>query len=154
MGKNLTINNFTMFKCLQFIDEKLRQLNEADEMPMDDDAEIGGEKEETTPTDDGMDGEEMSSEGGEMSETPVEGGEAQTDPSQIAGVETGTFVSPIAKANWANIMLKLLRNKNPEIIVPTEFETVTTENADAVIEFVKNTDVLVDDSFGDDLNNV
>ena len=144
-----------MFKCLQFIDERLHQLNEADEMPTDDDAEIGGEKEETTnPTDEEMDGEEMSSEGREMGETPIEGGESQTDPSQIAGVETGTFVSPIAKANWANIMLKLLRNKNPEIIVPTEFETVTTENADAVIEFVKNTDVLVDDSFGDDLNNV
>lgn len=143
-----------MFKCLQFIDEKLRQLNEADEMPMEDDAAIGGEEEATTPTDDDMGGEEMSSEGGEMSETPVEGGEAQTDPSQIAGAETGTFVSPIAKANWANIMLKLLRNKNPEIIVPTEFETVTTENADDVIDFVKNTDILVDDTWGDDLNNV
>lgn len=33
MGKNLTINNFTMFRCLDFIDEKLRQLNEADEIP-------------------------------------------------------------------------------------------------------------------------
>lgn len=40
MGKNLTINNFTMFRCLDFIDEKLRQLNEADEMP---DEEVGGE---------------------------------------------------------------------------------------------------------------
>lgn len=143
-----------MFKCLQFIDERLRQLNEADEMPMEDDAAIGGEEETTTPTDDEMGGEDMSSEGGDMSEAPAEGGEAQTDPSQIAGVETGTFVSPIAKANWANIMLKLLRNKNPEIIVPTEFETVTTENADAVIDFVKNTDILVDDTWGDDLNNV
>lgn len=148
------INNFTMFKCLQFIDERLRQLNEADEMPMEDDAAIGGEEEATTPTDDEMGGEEMSPEDGEMGEEPVEGGEAQTDPSQIAGAETGTFVSPIAKANWANIMLKLLRNKNPEIIVPTEFETVTTENADDVIDFVKNTDILVDDTWGDDLNNV
>lgn len=34
-----------MFKCLQFIDEKLRQLNEADEMPTDDDMsmEEGGD---------------------------------------------------------------------------------------------------------------
>lgn len=139
-----------MFKCLQFIDEKLRQLNEADEMPMDDDTAIGGEEEVTTPTDDEVGGEEAP----EPEESGDMGGEAASDPSQIAGAETGTFVSPIAKANWANIMLKLLRNKNPEINIPTEFETVTTENADAVIDFVKNTDILVDDTWGDDLNNV
>lgn len=143
-----------MFKCLQFIDQKLRQLNEADEMPMDDDVAMGGQEEATTSTNDEMGGEEMPTEGGDMGEAPVEGGESQTDPLQIAGAETGTFVSPIAKANWANIMLKLLRNKNPEIIIPTELETVTTENADDVIEFVKNTDILVDDTWGDDLNNV
>jgi hypothetical protein len=86
-------------------------------------------------------------------EVPAEGADVQ-DPSQIADADAGTFVSPIAKANWANMMLKFLKNKKPDLIIPTEFETVTTENADQVIDFVKNTDIIVDDTFGDELNNI
>ena len=32
-----------MFKCFKFIDDMMKQLNEADEMPMEDDAEMGGD---------------------------------------------------------------------------------------------------------------
>ena len=93
-------------------------------------------------------------EGGDMGgEAPVEGGAAQ-DPSQIADADAGTFVSPIAKADMANTMLTIFRNNNPDVMIPTEFETVTTENADQIIDFVKNAGKIGEDEFGDELNNI
>lgn len=142
-----------MFKCFKFIDNMMKQLNEADEMPMDDDAEMGGDEaameDPAAEGDTEMDGGEAPAEGG----TPMEG-EAAQDPSQIADAEMGTFVSPIAKANWANMMIKFLKNTKPDIIIPVEFETVTTDNADQVIEFVKGAGLMGDDEFGDELNNI
>lgn len=140
-----------MFKCFKFIDDMMKQLNEADEMPMEDDAEMGGDD---AAIDAAM--EDIDAEGGEA---PAEGGapmegEAAQDPSQIADAEMGTFVSPIAKANWANMMIKFLKNTKPDIIIPAEFETVTTDNADQVIEFVKGAGLMGDDEFGDELNNI
>lgn len=142
-----------MFKCFKFIDDMMKQLNEADEMPMEDDAEMGGEE---APMEDPAAEGDMDMEGGEA---PAEGGapmegEAAQDPSQIADAEMGTFVSPIAKANWANMMIKFLKNTKPDIIIPAEFETVTTDNADQVIEFVKSAGLMGDDEFGDELNNI
>ena len=139
-----------MFKCFKFIDDMMKQLNEADEMPMEDDAEMGANEAATEdPTAEG----DMEMEGGEAT---AEGGapEAPQDPSQIADAEMGTFVSPIAKANWANMMIKFLKNTKPDIIIPAEFETVTTDNADQVIEFVKGAGLMGDDEFGDELNNI
>ena len=140
-----------MFKCFKFIDDMMRQLNEADEMPMEDDAEMGTDEATQDPAAE----EDMTAEGGEEmgGEAPVEGG-AETDPSQIADAEVGTFVSPIAKANWANMMIKFLKNTKPDIIIPVEFETVTTDNADQVIEFVKSAGLMGEDEFGDELNNI
>ena len=140
-----------MFKCFKFIDDMLKQLNEADEMPMEDDAEMGGDEAAQDPAAEG----DMGSEGGaEMGgEAPAEGG-AEQDPSQIADADAGTFISPIAKANMANTMLTVFKNNNPEIMIPTEFETVTTENADQIIEFVKNAGKIGEDEFGDELNNI
>ena len=140
-----------MFKCFKFIDDMMRQLNEADEMPMEDDAEMGTDE----ATQDLATEEDTPNEGDEETgdEAPVEGG-AEQDPTQIADVEIGTFVSPIAKANWANMMLKFLKNNKPDIIIPTQFETVTTDNADQIIEFVKSAGMITDDEFGDDLNNI
>lgn len=118
-----------MFKCLQFIDEKLRQLNEADEMPMDDDMsmeegdDMGGGEEAPTPE-----------EGGEM------GGEAASDPSQIADVDQGQFVSNLGDAEYASIMIRALAS-NPAFKdkIPQEFlNAQTTENAQQIIQFVKN----------------
>ena len=135
-----------MFKCFKFIDDMMKQLNEADEMPMEDDAEMGGD--EAAMEEPAAEGD-MGMEGG----APMEG-EAPQDPSQIADAEIGTFVSPIAKANWANMMIKFLKNTKPDIIIPVEFETVTTDNADQVIEFVKGAGLRGDDEFGDELNNI
>lgn len=142
-----------MFKCFKFIDDMMKQLNEADEMPMEDDAAMGGEEapmeDPATEGDMDMEGSEAPAEGG----APMEGG-AEQDPSQIADAEMGTFVSPIAKANWANMMIKFLKNTKPEIIIPSQFETVTTDNADQVIEFVKGAGLMGDDEFGNELNNI
>lgn len=91
-----------MFKCLQFIDEKLRQLNEADEMP---DEEMGGE-EEAAPMDDMEGGDEM---GGE---------DPAVDPSQIADVDNGTFVSDLGNAEVAKAMLKALAMAKPDETLP------------------------------------
>ena len=148
-----------MFKCFKFIDDMMRQLNEADEAPAEDDVEIGDNENEPEETEDTDTEEDANSEEGELSEEPTEdgvpmGGGTEQDPSQIADVEMGTFVSPIAKANWANFMLKFLKDNNPNIIIPTQFETVTTENADQIIEFVKSAGVISDDEFGDSLNNI
>ncbi len=142
-----------MFKCFKFIDDMMKQLNEADEMPMEDDAAMGGEEasmeDPAAAGDMEMDGGEAPAEGG----APMESSAAQ-DPSQIADAEMGTFVSPIAKANWANMMIKFLKNTKPDIIIPSQFETVTTDNADQVIEFVKGAGLMGDDEYGDELNNI
>ena len=140
-----------MFKCFKFIDYMMKQLNEADELPMEDDAEMDADDAaiDAAMEDIEAEGDEASAEGG----APMEGG-AEQDPSQIADAEMGTFVSPIAKANWANMMIKFLKNNNPDIIIPVEFETVTTDNADQVIEFVKGAGLMGDDEFGDELNNI
>ena len=131
----------------------MKQLNEADEMPMEDDAEMGGDEATTEdPADEGdtkTEGDESPAEDGATTE-----GEAEQDPSQIADVEIGTFISPITKANWANTMLKFLKDNKPEIIIPTQFETVTTDNADQVIEFVKGAGLILNDELGDNLNNI
>ena len=140
-----------MFKCFKFIDDMMKQLNEADEMPMEDDAAMGGSEVVEDAATEG----DMSAEGGEAPTegAPMENG-AEQDPSQIADADAGTFVSPIAKANWANMMVKFLKNTKPDIIIPSEFETVTTENADQVIEFVKSAGLMGNDEFGDELNNI
>ena len=140
-----------MFKCFKFIDDMMKQLNEADETPMEDDASKGGDEDTQDPATE----EDAHPEGGEeMSDDVASEGSTEQDPTQIADVEIGTFVSPIAKANWANMMLKFLKNNKPDIIIPTQFETVTTDNADQIIEFVKSAGMITDDEFGDDLNNI
>ena len=59
-----------MFKCFKFIDDMMKQLNEADEMPMEDDAEMGGG--DAAMEDPAAEGD-MDMEGGEA---PVEGAES------------------------------------------------------------------------------
>lgn len=118
-----------MFKCLQFIEDELRQLNEADEMPMDDEMgmeeggdDMGGGEEAPAP-----EGEDM-------------GGEAASDPSQIADVDQGQFVSNLGDAEYASIMIRALAS-NPAFKdkIPQEFlNAQTTENAQQIIQFVKN----------------
>lgn len=137
-----------MFKCLQFIDEKLRQLNEADEMPTDDDMsmEEGGED---------MGDEEQG--GGEEAPAPEEGGDVggeESDPSQIAEVDNGTFVSDLGKAEIAKSLLKALTLAKPNDSIPVEFQTVTTQNANDIIQYVKTMLQIDNDEFGNELNNI
>lgn len=129
-----------MFKCLQFIDKKLHQLNEADEMPMEDDAEMGGDKAAT---------EDLAAEG----DMEMEGG-AEQDPSQIAEVDNGTFVSDLGKAEIAKSLLKALTLAKPNDTIPVEFQTATTENANDIIQYVKTMLQIDNDEFGNELNNI
>jgi hypothetical protein len=117
-----------MFKCFQFIDEMMRQLNEADEMPMEDDStEMGNDEqmgnEEQTPDESGDMGSDDNS---------------TSDPSKIAEVDNGTFVSDLGNAEMAKTLLKALTVAKPNEQIPAEFQTVTTDNADIVIRYVKN----------------
>ena len=128
-----------MFKCFKFIDDMMKQLNEADEMPMEDDAEMGGDEapmeDPAAQGDMGMEGGEAPAEGG----APMEG-EAASDPSQIADVDQGQFVSNLGDAEYASIMIRALAS-NPEFKdkIPQEFlNAQTTENAQQIIQFCKN----------------
>ena len=142
-----------MFKCFKFIDDMMKQLNEADEMPMEDDAEMGGEEtaaeESAAEGDMEMDGGEAPTEGG----APMEG-EAGQDPSQIAEVDNGTFVSDLGKAEIAKSLLKALTLAKPNDTIPVEFQTVTTENANDIIQYVKTMLQIDNDEFGNELNNI
>jgi hypothetical protein len=113
-----------MFKCFKYIDDMLKQLNEADETPIEDDAEMGGDEgmegtedpaaEGDTGAEGGeeMGGEEMPAEGGE------EGGDPSQDPSQIADADAGTFVSDITNAEIAKTLLNAVLKANPNEIIP------------------------------------
>ena len=127
-----------MFKCFEFIDDMMKQLNEADEMPMEDDAEMGGD--EAPMEDPAAQGDMGMEEGGDMGgEVPAEG-DAASDPSQIADVDQGQFVSNLGDAEYASIMIRALAS-NPEFKdkIPQEFlNAQTTENAQQIIQFCKN----------------
>ena len=141
-----------MFKCFKFIDDMMKQLNEADEMPMENDAEMGGD--EAAMEDPAAEGD-MGADGGEEmgGEAPVEGG-AEQDPSKIAEVDNGTFVSDLGNAEMAKTLLKALTVAKPNEQIPTEFQTVTTDNADSVIKFVKTMLAIDNDEFGKELNDI
>ena len=123
-----------MFKCFKFIDDMMKQLNEADEMPMEDDAEMGGG--DAAMEDPAAEGD-MDMEGGEA---PVEGAESNpaSNPEQIAEVDNGTFISDLGNAEVAKTLLKAVTKALPNEIIPPQFETVTTDNANAVIQYAKN----------------
>ena len=81
---------------------------------------------------------------GEEAPAPEESGEkeeeAASDPSQIADVDQGQFVSNLGDAEYASIMIRALAS-NPAFKdkIPQEFlNAQTTENAQEIIQFVKN----------------
>ena len=128
-----------MFKCFQFIDEMMKQLNEADEMPMEDDTQMKGGDE--MATDDIGGGEEapVPEQGGDMG-GQEQGGDAASDPSQIANVDQGQFVSNLGDAEYASIMIHALAS-NPAFKdkIPQEYlNAQTTQNAQQIIQFCKN----------------
>ena len=134
-----------MFKCFEFIDNMLRQLNEADETPIEDDAEMGGDEAEggDAGTEDPAAEGDMGAEGGEEmggEELPDDGGEMspEQDPSKIAEVDNGTFISDLGNAEVAKTLLKAVAKAYPNEIIPQQFEVVTTQNADDVIQYAKN----------------
>lgn len=133
-----------MFKCFKFIDDMLKQLNEADEMPTEDEAVGGGEAEAgDAGTEEAAPQGDMGSEGGQEmggEELPDDGGEMspEQDPSKIAEVDNGTFISDLGNAEVAKTLLKAVAKAYPNEIIPQQFEVVTTQNADDVIQYAKN----------------
>lgn len=130
-----------MFKCLQFIDEMIQQLDEelqiiseADEMPMDE--EMGSETEN---------GDEM---GGGETPAPEEGGDM--------GGETpeAPTESDIVNVEQARTLLKALSLAQPNEQIPQEFQAITPENAAQITQFVKAKLAINDDEFGTELNNI
>lgn len=127
-----------MFKCLQFIDDELRQLNEVG-LQMISEAEDSEQNEDDTTenTDEESEGSNeetpVTKEGGEMT------GDATSNPSQIANVDQGQFVSNLGDAEYASIMIRALAS-NPAFKdkIPQEFlNAQTTENAQQIIQFCK-----------------
>lgn len=123
-----------MFNCLKFIDDMMMKLNEADEMPMDD-TEMGGE--EAPAQDAGAEGD-MPAEGGDM------GGEAPAAPTE----------EDIVNVEQARTLVKALSLANPKEQIPLEFQSITPENAQQVIQFVKTKLSINNDEFGTELNNI
>ena len=116
-----------MFKSFKYIDEALKVLNEADEVTEENDATKeteGSENVEETPTE----------------EQPQDEVDATSDPSQVANPDQGQFVSDLGDAEYASIMIRALAS-NPAFKdkIPQEFlNAQTTENAQQIIQFVKN----------------
>jgi hypothetical protein len=123
-----------MFNCLKFIDDMMMKLNEADEMPTDD-AEMGGE--EAPAQDAGAEGD-MPAKGGDM------GGEAPAAPTE----------EDIVNVEQARTLVKALSLANPKEQIPLEFQSITPENAQQVIQFVKTKLSINNDEFGTELNNI
>lgn len=152
-----------MFKSIKFVDDLLRQLNEADEpeaeQPTEDAPEAEAQGAEAA-------GGEQAMQGGEDMGGEEMGGEElapEDDPNAIAEVDNGTFISDLGNAEVAKTLLKAVAKAYPNEIIPPQFETVTTENADAVIKYAKNIlqiDVNDQDnpyenmSYTDALNNI
>lgn len=123
-----------MFKCLKFIDDMMKQLNEADEMPMENDAEMGGDEAAM---------EEPAAEG----DMEMEGGEAPAAPAAPTEED-------IASVEQARTLVKALSLANPKEQIPLEFQSITPENAQQVIQFVKTKLSINNDEFGTELNNI
>jgi hypothetical protein len=128
-----------MFKCLKFIDDMMKQLNEADEMPMEDNAEMGGD--EAAMEDPAAEGDMGMEEGGDM------GGEAPAAPAAPTEED-------IASVEQARTLIKALSLANPKEQIPLEFQSITPENAQQVIQFVKTKLSINNDEFGTELNNI
>ena len=124
-----------MFKCFKFIDDMMKQLNEADEMSMEDDAEMGGD--EAAMEDPAAEGDMGMEEGGDAPAAPA----APTE-------------EDIANVEQARTLVKALSLAKPNEQIPMEFQSITPENALQIVQFVKTKLSINNDEFGDELNNI
>ena len=127
-----------MFKSFKFIEDKFRQLNQADQQPTQ---EVQDTQEQNAETEQTETPQQQPSE--QIPQEPTQQ-EVQLppdkDPSQIANPDKGSFISDIGDAEYASIMIRALasnpayRNK-----IPKEFlKSQNTQNAQQIIQFVRN----------------
>lgn len=132
------------FKSLDYIDKILMRLNEAAE---DDAAETDTEPEQDTE-DDGATEDEAAPEdetggedadmGGAEEPQNEEAADPNNNPNNIPEPDKGTFISDLGKAEYANIMIKALMMTPPKGIPQEWLNSTNTNNADQIIDFVKN----------------
>ena len=118
------------FKSFRFLDEyekKLLKEAEGDEDIQNTDATPEG----------GDESAEMSQDGPEMSQDTEENPEG--DPKMTPDVDEGIFISDLKKAEWTKMLLAALMTPKPTLSTISEDDmNVTTENADRIIQIVKN----------------
>lgn len=118
------------FKSFRFLDEyekKLLKEAEGDEDIQNTDAAPEGSDESA----------EMSQDGPEMSQDTEENPEG--DPKMTPDVDEGIFISDLKKAEWTKMLLAALMTPKPTLSTISEDDmNVTTENADKIIQIVKN----------------
>ena len=89
---------------------------------------------------------DMEEVGDEAAATPSDATEPQddeNDPSVQAEPESGIFISDNQKAQFAKMMLDALMTTPPESgTIPPELLNVTTKNADQVIKYIQNLNML------------
>jgi biotin carboxyl carrier protein len=119
-----------MFKCLKFIDDMMKQLNEADEMPMEDDAEMGGD--DAAMEDPAAEGD-MGMEGAEAPAAPAAPAPVSADGTQVKAPMPGTIlavkkaVGDAVKAGEVIVVLEAMKMEN-DIVAPCD-GTVKSINA-------------------------
>ena len=89
---------------------------------------------------------DMEEVGNEDASAPADATEPQNDendPSVQAEPESGIFISDNQKAQFAKMMLDALMTTPPESgTIPPELLNVTTKNADQVIKYIQNLNML------------
>lgn len=89
---------------------------------------------------------DMEEAGNEDAPAPADATEPQNDendPSVQAEPESGIFISDNQKAQFAKMMLDALMTAPPESgTIPPELLNVTTKNADQVIKYIQNLNML------------
>lgn len=130
------------FKSFKFLDDYekkiLTEAEDEDTQNIDDAAEDNGEN------------PEMSQESPEDTQA-IEG-----NPEMTPDVEEGIFISDLKKAEWTKLLLSALLTPKPTLTTISEEDmNVTTENADRIIQIVKNAIKLggTEDKLDSELNN-
>ena len=120
------------FQSFKFLEEyNHRIIKEAVEL--EDESTEDTENAEESPENDEEDAQ------GDKNGTDQPKGNPEGDPEMTPDVDTGIFLSDIKKAEWTKLMLQALMTPKPEEMDFDEnLLNVTTENADEVIQAIKN----------------
>lgn len=130
------------FKSFKFLDDYekkiLTEAEDEDTQNIDDTTEDNGENPEMPQ------------------ESPEDSQAIEGNPEMTPDVEEGIFISDLKKAEWTKLLLSALLTPKPTLTTISEEDmNVTTENADRIIQIVKNAIKLggTEDKLDSELNN-